>query len=102
MLQNTNEGIFNNYFLSFILFIQGTTSQGSDLVISQLRTICLRYLLEQVNTITHHSYDLADLYLLGDSSHVIKNVAMEIEDQFCIPPFSIPKGTFQIFVICLI
>ena len=74
-----------NYFI-------GTTSQGSDLVISQLRTICLRYLLQQVNAITHQSYDLADLGLLGDGGHVTKTVVMETEDQFCIPPFSIPKG----------
>ena len=72
--------------------ISGTTSQGSDVVISQLWSVCLKYLLKQVNAITHHSYGLSDLYLLGDGSQVTKDIVMATEDQFCIPPFSILRG----------
>ena len=81
--------------LLFCSLLLGTTSQGSDIVISHLRSICLKYLLKQVNVITHQSYGMADLFLLGDGGHVTKDVVMETEDQFCIPPFSIPRGTIQ-------
>lgn len=70
---------------------EGLTSQGKDDGISQLRTVCLAFLLKQVNSLTHQEYDLDDLHLL-DNSHVNSHVVMETEKVFSIPPFSIPKG----------
>ncbi|KAL4232858.1 AAA ATPase midasin [Mactra antiquata] len=70
----------------------GTTSQGKDDVVGSLRKTCLLYLLRQVNTLTHQTYDLNDLCLLDTNS---KNKVYNTEDTFCIPPFSIPKGTVR-------
>ncbi|XP_053396218.1 midasin-like isoform X2 [Mercenaria mercenaria] len=69
----------------------GTTSQGNDAVVTQLRTVCLAFLLKQVNLLTHQEYGLGDLHLL-DNSHVTFNAVLETENEFSIPPFSIPKG----------
>ncbi|WAR08077.1 MDN1-like protein [Mya arenaria] len=69
----------------------GTTSQGKDDIIRKQRSGCLAFLLKQVNSLTHQQFELSDLGLL-DYSLVTKQVVMETENDFCIPPFSIVKG----------
>ena len=80
-------------------FFSGTTSQGRDDLISQLRYKCLEFLLQQVNQLTHQVYTLDDLGLLDNHLHsnkqVSSQVVMETESQFCIPPFSIEKGILK-------
>ncbi|XP_052242535.1 midasin-like [Dreissena polymorpha] len=69
----------------------GTTSQGKDVVVGQLRAASLGFLIRQVNSLTRQEYDLDDLGLLDDS-HMTKQAVMETVEDFCIPPFSVAKG----------
>ena len=80
-----------------IFFFSGTTSQSKDSVVSQLMTVCLSFLLKQVNSLTHQEYDLGDLHLL-DNSHVTHNAIQETGQDFRIPPFSIPLGKQGVYI----
>ena len=84
--------LFYNMLSTCILYSVGTTSQGGDSAVSELRSVCLSYLLQQVNTLTHHTYKMADLYLYENTGSGSKQVVMETEEYFSIPPFSVRKG----------
>ncbi|KAH3728743.1 hypothetical protein DPMN_054704 [Dreissena polymorpha] len=73
------------------MLFSGTTSQGKDVVVGQLRAASLSFLIRQVNSLTRQEYDLDDLGLLDDS-HMTKQAVMETVEDFCIPPFSVAKG----------
>jgi len=76
----------------------GTTSQGRDDVVARLRAGSLAFLLRQVNALTHQTYTLADLCLL-DNHPSNKTVVTETSTEFCIAPFSVPKGILIFSVI---